>query len=59
MNREYGIDILRIVSTVGVVILHVFGIFYLKSSAYSGGDCLKTKEFTIRNRHSKIPIWDT
>lgn len=23
------------------------------------GDCLKTKEFTIRNRHSKIPIWDT
>lgn len=37
MNREYGIDILRIVSTVGVVILHVFGIFYLKSSAYSGG----------------------
>ena len=24
-----------------------------------GGDCLKTKEFTIRNRHSKIPIWDT
>ena len=25
----------------------------------SGGDCLKTKEFTIRNRHSKIPIWDT
>ena len=25
----------------------------------NGGDCLKTKEFTIRNRHSKIPIWDT
>lgn len=24
-----------------------------------GGDCLKTKEFTIRNRHSKISIWDT
>lgn len=23
------------------------------------GDCLKTKEFTIRNRYSKIPIWDT
>lgn len=26
---------------------------------FIGGDCLKTKEFTIRNRHSKIPIWDT
>ena len=25
----------------------------------SRGDCLKTKEFTIRNRHSKISIWDT
>ena len=26
---------------------------------FKGGDCLKTKEFTIRNRHSKISIWDT
>ena len=34
-------------------------ITYNASAKYSGGDCLKTKEFTIRNRHSKIPIWDT
>ena len=37
MDREYGIDILRIVSTIGVVVLHTFGIWYLKSSVYSGG----------------------
>ena len=30
-----------------------------KKKTESGGDCLKTKEFTIRNRHSKISIWDT
>lgn len=51
-GRNSNIELLRIILIIMVITLHF-------NNGDIGGDCLKTKEFTIRNRHSKIPIWDT